>query len=96
MHDVVLTRARSHHVQIRTDTVNSEREHLFMNMRTAFTANPDPNCTLPDSHTTPTKKPNRLGLCIGENFGAGDPDAGSSSVALRAPKLEQASGSPAR
>ena len=40
MHDDVLTRARSHRVQIRTDTMNSERKHVFMNMRTAFTANP--------------------------------------------------------
>ena len=33
MADEVLTRARSHRVQIRTDTVNSEREHVFTNMR---------------------------------------------------------------
>ena len=40
MADEVLTRARSHRVQIQTDTVNSEREHVFLNMRTAFAAKP--------------------------------------------------------
>ena len=41
-------------------------------------------------------EPDRLGLFIGKEIGAGGPDAGLSSGALRAPELGQASRSPAR
>ena len=49
--------------------------------------------SLPDSHTAPI---DRSGLFIRKEIGAGDPDASSSSGALRAPELGQASRTPAR